>query len=170
MRIALAAAAAAIAFSTPAMAQDVGTEIIGNDDAPVGTIDANDGANAVLNTGTYEIPLPLNSFAERDGVWTMNMTKADLEAAWANVLAEAEAEAEAALAEAMVEGATVASADAMPLGTVATVNEAEVVIASETDAMITLPKDLFALDAEGTLVVMANHADIMAAINAAQAG
>ncbi len=170
MRIAYAAAAAAIAFSAPAMAQDVGTEIVGNDDVVIGTIDSNDGTNAVLNTGTYEIPLPVQSFAEREGVWTMNMTKTDLEAAWANVLAEAEAEAAAALAAALVEGAEVTSADAMALGTVAEVSEAEVVIASDDDAMIALPKDLFALDAEGMLVVMANHADIMAAVNAAQAG
>ncbi|MDE1466313.1 hypothetical protein [Aurantiacibacter sp. D1-12] len=165
MRIAFAAAAAAIAFSTPAMAQDAGVEIVGNDDVVIGTIDSNDGTNAVLNTGTYEIPLPVESFAEREGVWTMNMTKTDLEAAWANVLAQAEAEAAVALAAAMVEGAEVTSADAMALGTVSSVNETHVVIASEANALVTLPKTLFALDADGAVVVMANHADIMAAVN-----
>lgn len=164
MRIALAAAAAAIAFSAPAMAQDVGVSVVGNDDVVIGTVAQNDGTTVVVDTGSYQVPLGADAFAEREGTWTLNTTKTDLETAYGAMVAEAEA----ALAEAMVVGAAVVTADAQALGTIAEINE-EAVLLEDGEERIALPKNLFALDGNGALIVLANHADIMAALNA-QAG
>lgn len=165
MRIAIAAAAAAFALSTPAMAQDVGAEIVGNDDVVIGTVAANDGATVMVDTGTYQVPLGPEAFAEREGVWTLNTTKAELETAYGAMLAEQEA----ALAAALVPGAAVVTADAQSLGVIEEVNE-EAIVLVNGEEMMALPKNLFALDGNGAVMVLANHADIMAALNAAQAG
>ncbi|MBH5323053.1 hypothetical protein [Aurantiacibacter sediminis] len=164
MRIAFAAAAAAIAFSTPAMAQDVGTDIVGNDEAVIGTVEQNDGTTVVVNTGTYQVPLGTDAFAETDGVWTLNTTKAELETAYGAIMAEQEA----ALAAALVPGTAVATVDAQALGVIEEVGE-DAVLLADGEERIALPLNLFALDAEGALIVLANHADIMAALEA-QAG
>lgn len=164
MRIAIAAAAAAFALTTPAMAQDVGVEVVGNDGVVIGTVAQNDGTNVLLDTGTYQVPLGAAAFAEREGAWTLNTTKTDLETAYGNMVAEAQAALEAA----MVVGAEVATADAQSLGVIEEISE-EAVLLADGEERIALPKNLFALDGEGSLVVLANHADIMAALEA-QAG
>lgn len=161
MRIAIAAAAAAIALSTPAMAQDAGVEVVGNDDVVIGTVDSNDGTTVMLNTGTYVVPLGTDAFAEREGTWTLNTTKTDLETAYGAMVAQAEA----ALAEAIVVGAEVVTADAQSLGMIETINE-DAIVLQDGEEVISLPKNLFALNGEGALIVLANHADIMAALNA----
>lgn len=82
-RFALTAAAAmATAFAAPAMAQDAGVTIVGNDDIEIGTVASNDGSTVVVDTGTHQIPLGTDAFAEREGVWTLNTTKVELDTAW----------------------------------------------------------------------------------------
>ncbi|AKQ42448.1 hypothetical protein CP97_11025 [Aurantiacibacter atlanticus] len=159
-RFALTAAAAmATAFAAPAMAQDAGVTIVGNDDIEIGTVASNDGSTVVVDTGTHQIPLGTDAFAEREGVWTLNTTKVELDTAWAQIVAEQEA----ALAAAIVVGADVITADAQALGTIETVNADDVVL-THADQPMTLPKNLLALDEEGKLMVLANMADIMAAV------
>ncbi|WP_340586714.1 hypothetical protein [Erythrobacter alti] len=156
-----AVAAATTALAAPAMAQDAGVTIMGNDDAAVGTVLSNDGATVVVDTGTHQVPLGADAFAEREGAWTLNTTKVELDTAWAQVVAEQEA----ALAAALVVGAEVKTADAQTLGTIEEVNE-EAILLTHAGQPMALPKNLFALDAEGTVIVLANMADIMAAMNA----
>ena len=177
-----AASALALAVSAaPALAQDAGVTIIGNDDAPVGTVVSNDGTTVLIDTGKNQVPLPPAAFAEREGKWTMNITKAGLDAAYeaqqaqlaeqeaARKAAEAQAKAEAAaaLAAALVEGAEVVSMDAMPLGAVKTLQPEAIVLVAEDASLMTLPRNLFAINGDGALIVRANHADIMAALNGA---
>ena len=160
-RFALTAAILASAtFAAPAMAQDVGASIMGNDDAEIGTVASNDGTTVVVDTGTHQVPLGTEAFAQADGVWTMNTTKAELDTAFANLVAQQQAALDAAL----VVGAEVATADQQPLGPVTEILD-DGVIVTHMDQAVTLPRDLFALDAEGTLIVLANMADVMAALS-----
>jgi hypothetical protein len=150
-------------ISTAALAQDVGATIMGNNDAAVGTVVSNDGSNVVIDTGKHKVPLAANSFAENEGVWSVNITKGELDA----MMDQAQAEAAAKLEAALVEGAQVVTADAQVLGAVDTIDGTNVVIKGDNDFIVTLPRDMFAVDANGALMARANHADIIAALEAA---
>ncbi|QZH75111.1 MAG: hypothetical protein JY451_00250 [Erythrobacter sp.] len=158
-----AAAVAATTFAAPAMAQDVGATVMGNDDAAIGTVLSNDGTTIVVDTGAQQVPLGPDAFAQREGVWTLNTTKAELDASWAQLVAEQEA----ALTAALVVGASVMTADAQDLGTVEEIN-ADAVVVNHADTPLALPINLFGVDPEGNLIVLANMADIMAAMSQAQ--
>jgi len=160
--ITAAVALTAAAFATPAMAQDVGATIMGNDGNPVGTITARDDTTVVLDTGAHQVPLGPDMFAQVDGNWSINTTKTELDA----MMDEMKAQQQAALAAALVEGAAVVTADAQPLGTIETI-EAEAIVLTYEEAPLTLPKDLFALDGNGAVMVLAELSAIKAALEAA---
>jgi hypothetical protein len=160
----VAAAALALAPAT-ALAQDVGATINGNDGAAVGTVVSNDGSTIVVDTGTHRVPLPADVFATGDTGSTLNTTKAELDTLYAGQLAEAAAARDAAL----VAGAAVVTADAQALGAVETI-EGDNVVIREGEFVVTLPREMLAVDANGQLMALANHADIMAALEAAQSG
>ena len=180
MKFAKMAALATVFAATPmaANAQDAGTTVYGNDDAPIGTVLSNDGTTAVVDTGKHEAPLPANLLAEREGKWTVNATKAQINGmmdqqmaqaeaaaeAQAAAAAEAAAEQEAKLAAALEVGTPVITADAQPLGTISDFVDANVVVTNEEVGLVTLPRDFFAVDAQDQLVARANLADIMAAV------
>jgi hypothetical protein len=149
--------------STAALAQDVGATIMGNDEAAVGTVVSNDGTNVVLDTGKHKVPLASDSFAENAGTWSVNISKTELDAMMDQALAEAAAKRDAAL----VSGAQVVTVDAQVLGAVDTIDGDNVVVKGENDFVVTLPRDMFAVSPEGALTALANHADIMAALEAA---
>ena len=91
------------------------------------------------------------------------MPKIELDA----MMDQAVAEAAAKLATALVPGAQVVTADAQVLGAVDTIDGNNIVVKGENDFIVTLPKEMFAVDANGALMALANHADIMAALEAA---
>ncbi len=164
--------------SVVASAQDVGSTVYGNDGQPIGTVESNDGTNAVLSVGEYTATLPLNIFGTGENGPTLNATRdavyaqlkaADeqAKAAAAEAQAKAEAEAAAALAAALVVGAPVVTADEQSLGLVETISEETVVIKSEDEQLVTLPVTLLAANPEGGLFALANYDDIMAALEAA---
>ena len=159
-RIAFTAAATIAAFAAaPAMAQDAGVTVMGNDDAAIGTVLSNDGTTVILDTGTHEVSLGTEAFAQTDGVWSMNMTKGQLDAAWGDMLAQREAALDAAL----IAGAEVYTADEMLLGAIDEV-DGNMVILTHADSPMMLPKSEFSLDAEGKLVFLATMADVMAVL------
>lgn len=175
----LAILATAIA-ATPiaAHAQSVGDTVYGNDGNPIGTIDSNDGTNAVVNTGKYTAALPVSAFGTSEQGPTLNITKAAIEtqlaaaqaqqeAAMAEAKAKAEAEAAAALQAALVVGAPVITADSLSLGMVDEIAGENVVVKGEDETLVTLPVNLLIANPEGGLMALANHADIMAALQAA---
>jgi hypothetical protein len=186
-KLAMLATAPAIALAaTSVAAQDVGTTIYSQvDGSEVGTIDSNDGTNVILNTGNYEAALPGNYLAQREGKWTINATKEQIDAMMAAEVAKQEAAAKAAQAKAeaerqakldaaLVVGAQVVTVDDQPLGLIdeikineATAEEEFIVVKSEDEQLVTLPINLMTVDAEGSLIAMANYADIMAALEAA---
>ncbi|MBV7259441.1 hypothetical protein [Erythrobacter crassostreae] len=147
----LAIVATAIA-ATPiaANAQDAGPTVFGNDDAPIGTVETNEGGIVTVDTGTHKAPLPVNLLAEREGKWTVNATKAQIDSMMAAQKAEADAKRDAAL----VDGAAVISADSLPAGTIYTVDEEGTVILQREGGIVTLTKDTFAVDANGALMAL----------------
>jgi len=172
----LLAAAAIAAAPIVAQAQDVGATVMGNDDAPIGEVVANDGTTVTVDTGTYQVPLPADSFGTSEAGPTLNITKTALEEMMAAQVAAAEAaqaEAEAAaaaaqaeaLAAALVVGTPVITRDAQSLGMIDELAGENVVIKGEDETLITLPSNLFWVDGEGSLTVLATHADIMAALS-----
>lgn len=164
-KIAFTAAALAALAANPALAQDVGDTVMGNDGNEIGTVAQTNEQAVLLSVGEYQIALPANLFGESETGPTLNVTKAQL----VQMHEEQLAEAEAALAAALVEGAAVVTADPQPLGTVDTVDEANVVIVREDESKVTLPKEMFAVDQNGALVARIMMADLEAAL-AAQAG
>ncbi len=165
-RFALTAAAALAAFTaTPAMAQAVGDTVLGNDDAAIGTIEMIDANAVVLAVGEYQIALPANLLGTSDAGPTLNITRAQLVQMHEAALAEAAAALEAAL----VEGAAVVTADPAPLGTVDSIDGENVVIAREDESLVTLPREMFAVDPSGALMARIMMSDLEAAL-AAQAG
>ena len=169
----LAGAMAVTPFA--ANAQDVGATVFGNDDAPVGTVESNDGATVMVNTGKHVAPLPANLLAEREGKWTVNATQAQIngmmdqqvaqqQAAAAEAQAAAATEAAAKLEAALVVGAPVITNDAQSLGTVSELQAENVVVTNDTAGLITLPRNFFAVDAEGQLMALASLEQIMAAV------
>ncbi len=177
MKFAKLAILATALAATPiaAHAQDVGATVYGNDGNPIGTIESNDGTNAVINTGKYSAALPVSAFGASDKGPTLNITKAAIEEqlaaaqaaqeqAMAEAKAKAEAEAAAALQAALVVGAPVTTADSQSLGMVDEISGDNVIIKGEDDTLVTLPRNLLAANPEGGLFALANYADIMAAL------
>ncbi|MFN2100107.1 hypothetical protein [Altererythrobacter sp. MF3-039] len=177
MKLAKLAAAALVLTASPAMAQDVGSTVMGNDDAPIGQVIANDGTTVTIDTGMHQVPLPANAFGTGEAGPTLNISKTQLdemmtaqlaqqEAAMAEAQAAAEAEAAAKLQAALVVGAPVITADEQPLGMVDEFIGDNVIVKAEDETLVTLPRNLFGVDGEGALMALANHADIMAALEA----
>jgi hypothetical protein len=165
-KLAFTAAVALAAFAAnPAVAQDVGATVYGNDDGAIGTVNSNDGTTVIVTVGEYQIALPANLFGTSDAGPTLNVTRAQLVQLHEQQLAQAEAALEAAL----VEGAAVVTADPQPLGTVDSIDGENVVVAREDESLVTLPKALFAVDPSNGLMARIMMADLEAAL-AAQAG
>lgn len=177
MKFAKLALIATTLAATPMMAhaQDVGTTIFGNDDAPIGTVVSNADGIVTIDTGTHQAPLPAELIGQREIGFSVNATKAQIddmmaaqvaaqEQAMAEAKAAAEAEAAARLEAALVVGAEVITADSKPLGLVDEITDANVIVITPDEQLVTLPQEFFAADAEGTLFALGNHADIMAAL------
>ena len=152
MKLAKLALFAAAVAATPiaASAQDAGATVFGNDDAPVGTVESNDGTTVVIDTGKHKAPLPANLLAEREGKWTINATQAQVNGLMDQQVAQAAAARDAAL----VEGASVMSADGQPAGTIHTVDSEDTAIIKNAGGIVTLKRDSFAADASGALVAL----------------
>ncbi len=161
MKFEIAFAAAILAAASTAQAQDVSVTVNGNDGAAVGTVLSNDGSTVVVDTGTHQVPLPADVFAAADGGFTLNTTKAELDQLYGEQLAQAAAARDAKL----VVGAAVVTADAQPLGTIDQVDGDNIVI-REGEFVVTLPRDLLALDASGNVMARATKEAIMAAVAA----
>jgi hypothetical protein len=156
------AAATLTALAPAAHAQDVGATINGNDGAAIGTVVSNDGTNVVVDTGTHQVGLAADAFSQTDTGYVLNTTKAELDALYSSQLAEVAAARDAAI----VVGAAVVTADAQPLGAIDQVDGDNIVI-RDGDFVVTLPRDLLAVNAEGGVMARADKAAIMAAIEAA---
>ena len=133
-----------------------GASVTGNDGNPIGTVAQVTPQAVVVDTGTHQIPLPRDAFAQGDAGLTLNITKTELDSSYAEQMVALAAQVN----EKLVSGATVVTADAQPLGTVDTVEGDNVVLTLEGDEKLTLGKDVFAVDNNGALMVRATKAQI----------
>ena len=140
------------ALPSAALAQDAGATVYSQiDDSTVGTIESNDGATAILDTGAYKAPLPVATYAMRDGKWTINATTPQID----GMMAAAEAEAAKKLAAALVEGAAVVSADNRPAGTILAIDTAmDQVIVENEMGIVSLKQEHFAVNQAGALTAL----------------
>ncbi|MFU7527818.1 hypothetical protein [Qipengyuania sp. ASV99] len=148
----LAAAITALptVLPTAVYAQDVGVTVLGNDDAPIGTVSANEGGIVTVDTGKHKAPLPAELLAEREGNWTVNATKAQIDGMMDAQVAAANEARDAAL----VEGAAVVSADGLPAGMVYTIDSEDTVIVKNGMGIVTLTREAFAATPEGALMAL----------------
>ncbi|XUU59468.1 hypothetical protein ACRAQ6_07710 [Erythrobacter sp. HA6-11] len=153
-------ATAFAAMPAAALAADVnaGATVYGPEGNEVGTIASVTDGQAVLDTGKHQVPLGVESFGENETGLTITVTKAQINSMMDEQLAAANARRDAAL----VEGATVMSADGMQAGTVYTVDDADTAIVQSDAGIITLPRDAFALDANGNLMALYSAEQIAA--------
>ena len=163
--LALTSVAAQAQEAAPAVELNAGATVTGNDGNAIGTIADVSDAAVLVDTGTYQIALPGNAFGAGESGPTLNITKTALEEAYAAQLAQA---AEA-LAAAMVVGADVQTADPQPLGTIEEIGDENVILVREDESKVTLPKEMFAVDAEGNLMARITMVALEEAL-AAQAG
>ncbi len=165
-KIALTAAAALAALAAnPALAQDVGDTVTGNDGNVIGTVAETNEQAVLMTVGEYQIALPANAFGTSEAGPTLNVTRDQLVQMHEQQLAAAEQ----ALAAALVEGAAVMTADPQPLGTIDNIDGTNIVIMREDETMVTLPRDMFVVDPNGALMARIMMSDLEAAL-AAQAG
>ncbi|TIX51808.1 hypothetical protein [Alteraurantiacibacter aquimixticola] len=159
----LAAAAALVIAPFAAQAQDVGATVMGNDGNAIGTVLSNDGTLVTVDTGKHQVPLGVEMFGSDENGPTLNIAKAQLDQMMDDQIAAATATRDAAL----VVGAEVVTADQQSLGAIDEIDGDNIVIMSADESKFTLPRELLAVDANGSLMALANHADIMAALEAA---
>ena len=152
MKIAKLAVLATAIAATPiaANAQDVGATVFGNDDAPIGTVESNADGIVTVDTGSHKAPLPVDLLAEREGKWTVNATKEQIDGMMQAQVDEAIAKRDAAL----VVGAAVVTAQGLPAGTVYTVDEEDTVIVQRETGIVTLKREHFAVNDQGALMAL----------------
>ena len=152
-------APAAAAATAPAAANvTVGAAVSDPSGGAVGTIEAVNGPNATLSTGTAKANLPLTSFAKGENGLVIGMTKADLEAAVAKATTAVEIAA----------GAPVSDSKGGSVGTVEAVSGNLVTVATPK-AKAQLPKEAFAQGPSG-LVIGMTAAELEAAAAKAKGG
>ncbi|URW76583.1 hypothetical protein M9980_05055 [Sphingomonas donggukensis] len=152
--IAATAAPAAVAQTgsvevTPA-APAVGATVVDTTGATVGTIESISGAVAVINTGSAKVGYPLASMTPGPKGPIIALTKAALEASYAEQAAKAQADLQAKL----VAGTAVRSLNGgTQVGTIKTA-DAEFVTLTTAKGDVRLPKSGFSLDAQGVIIGM----------------
>lgn len=151
-------AATLLAAPFAAQAQDAGTTIYSQvDDSTVGTVETNDGTTVLVDTGSFKAPLPAAAVVEREGKWTVNATKAQID----GMMAQQQAQAKARLDAALVDGAAVVSADSVPMGTILAMDEmGEQIIVANDMGVISLKREHFAVDESGMLTALFNSSEL----------
>lgn len=175
----IATAAVLSAFLTaPAVAQQAapqtqqqqpsvakGSSVYGSDGASLGTVAEMQGEVVVIEVDGRAIPIPKAALAAGAKGLTVNITKTALVAQFDQQKAKYDAQ----LAAAITEGASVKTADGQLLGTIESRNEQGVVVNTDKGPA-TLPRQLLALNQDGTLIARATKAQIDQAMAGAAGG
>ncbi|MEO1731162.1 MAG: hypothetical protein AAFR64_10530 [Pseudomonadota bacterium] len=139
-----------------ANAQDAGTKIYNQDAEPVelGTVVSKTADVVVVDTGTYEVSLPVAPFQEREGKWTINVSLEALNG-FGKQQADAAAAAAAKLDAALTVGTAVNSADTQPAGSIIAVDiAADQILVKNGTGLVSLKKEHFAVDASDNLTAL----------------
>jgi hypothetical protein len=141
----------------------VGAVVYDPQGGEVGKVDSVSGDNVVIDTGTNKATLPKTSFGKGKNGPTISATKADIDAAVAASLAQANAARDAAL----IVGAEVRGKAGTPIGTIKEVTASQVVL-NRPSGMVSLNKALF-ISQNGSVVLQLTAAELDAAAQAAVA-
>ena len=164
-KIFAAAALSLASLSGAAFAQAtqvaVGATVYDPQGGTVGTVDKVEGGNAVVNTGTHAVALPLDKFAISAKGPTISVTKQQLD----DLAAQADTDAAAKLDAALVAGAAVVDNTGAALGTIDSVSGDAIVLKTEKGP-VSLTKKYFAV-ANGTLMALVTKDQVLAALSAA---
>ena len=158
-KMAVSAALATALLPAAALAQvAAGATVYGPQGGEVGKIVSVDGGTVMLDTGTYQAPLPENAFGKSDKGPTITVTRAQIDAMMAEQIAAATAKRDVAL----IPGAVVVTAKGAPAGSIKTVEGDAIVLESPSGA-VALKREHFAVDAQGALMALFTADQIAAA-------
>jgi hypothetical protein len=139
----------------------VGVTVIDTAGAPVGTIESIADGTAIINTGTNKAPFPLASMTPGPNGPIIASTKAQLDGFYAEQAAKT--------AAALVTGAPVKTRNgAAQAGTIKSVAADSIVLTTATGQDVSLPRNIFAVDPQGTVVIGFTAEQFTEALNAAQ--
>lgn len=162
---AIAQTAPAAPAATQPAPPAVGATVVDTVGAPVGTIESIADGTAIINTGTNKAPYPLTSMTPGPKGPIIALTKAQLDAFYA----EAAAKAAATLEQKMVAGTAVRTRNGTAqAGTIKSVTADNVVLTTEAGRDVSLPRNIFAVDAQGGLIIGFTAEQFAQAISAAQ--
>lgn len=146
-----AAALLAAAPMAPAMAQQaaaatvkVGMPVVDVSGAAVGTITSRKDDSVTLQTDRHEIPLQSSSFTVQAGKAYFGMTRAEVNAEYEKMLAEAKAS--------LVPGAVVNGLGGARLGTIAAIDDQTVTLKLDSGQSVQLPRSGVAGRPDGAVV------------------
>jgi preprotein translocase subunit YajC len=134
-----AAPAASAAFSAGAKVTDTAG-------GEVGTILREDGAFVILKTDKHEVRLPKTSFTAANGGFVMAMTRAEVNAAVEEALAEAD--------KRIAPGATVSGSGGVTVGTIEAVEGEFVTLKLSSGKLVRLPRTGVAPGPNGAVIGM----------------
>jgi len=141
----LAAAPVAPAMAEPAAATvQVGMPVVDVSGAAVGTITSRKDDSVTLKTDRHEIPLQSSSFTVQAGKAYFGMTRAEVNAEYEKMLADAKAS--------LVPGAVVNGLGGTRLGTIAAIDEQSVTIKLDSGQSVQLPRSGIAGRPDGAVV------------------
>lgn len=129
-----------------AAAPAVGATVTGKDNQPAGTIAQITAEAVVIDTGTNKVPVPVASIGTSPKGPTIQMTKAELDAAFAKAAADAQASMQ------LTPGTMVHGTDNAMLGTVKAA-DAEFVTVTTPKGEVKLPRSGFAPGGNNTVRV-----------------
>lgn len=156
--LAFSAAALALPFAQPALAQPApalhaGATVTDPQGGTVGTITSINGATLILHTDRHDVPLPVTSFTATPNTVLFGMTQAELNAAFEQAQAQA--------AQAFSVGAIVRDRAGIVVGPVTALDADTVTIRIDAN-LVRLPRNGLAGSPNG-LVTGATRAELLAA-------
>jgi hypothetical protein len=143
----------------PAASFSVGAKVSDTAGGEVGTIARDDGNFVILKTDKHEVRLPKTSFTAHNGGFIMAMTRAEVNAATEEALAEADKK--------VAVGASVTGSQGAPVGTIDAVDAEFVTLKLVSGKLVRLPRKGIAPGPDGAVIGM-TAAELEAA--AGQAG
>lgn len=160
---ALLMSTAAIAQAAPAKAPNpaIGDMVYGPSGNEIGRVTAMTDGNPIIDTGTHKVSIPPASFARDDKGLILSATKEQVDAFGQ----QAEDAAKAALAAAIVPGASVSGANGAPVGSIKSV-EAGLVELTTSNGAVKLPSTAFMME-KNVLKIGMTQEEFDAAVTAA---
>lgn len=120
----------------------------------VGTVARVENGNVIVRTDRYEVPYPTESFTVHEGTLLFGFTRDQVNAAYAQALAEANAK--------LVAGAPVTGAAGSTVGTIEAIDAQFVTLKLNSGTSVRLPRNAVGAGAEG-VVTSLSAADLEAA-------